>query len=109
MRISDWSSDVCSSDLLTIERQRQGELRLHARSAGQFVLAKAPASDLPGRHVQQGELIGYVTPGHADVIRIAVPQGAIDLVRRNLRHLRYPIAALQIGKASGRAGVCQYV
>src|SRR3546814_16886772 len=44
---------------LTIERQRQGELRLHARSAGQVVLAKAPASDLPGRHVQQGELIGY--------------------------------------------------
>src|SRR3546814_10492949 len=79
---------------LTIERQRQGELRLHARSAAQFVLAKAPASDLPGRHVPQRELIGYVTPGHADVIRIAVPPGAFDPVRRHLRHVRYRLAAL---------------
>ncbi len=79
---------------LGIQRQRQGELRLLARAAGRFVLAKAPAPDLPGRHVRQGELIGYVTPGHADVIRIVVPQDDIDLVRRKLRGVRYRIAAL---------------
>ena len=77
-----------------IQRQRRGELRLFAQAAGEFVLAKAPAPDLPGRHVRQGELIGYVTPGHADVIRIVVPQDDIDLVRRNLRGVRYRIAAL---------------
>ena len=89
---------------LGIQRQRQGELRLLARAAGRFVLAKAPAPDLPGRHVRQGELIGYVTPGHADVIRIVVPQDDIDLVRRKLRGVRYRIAALP-GATYDGAGV----
>ena len=92
-RISQLETDE-ADHRLGIQRQRQDELRLLARAAGRFVLAKAPAGDLPGRHVRQGELIGYVTPGHADVIRIAVPQDDIDLVRRKLRGVRYRIAAL---------------
>src|SRR3546814_7545792 len=78
MRISDWSSDVCSSDLtekkLAVQRQRSAQLRLAARTPGRFVLVLAPAGDLPGRHVKQGDLIGYVAPDHAEVVRIAVPQ-----------------------------------
>src|SRR3546814_6813262 len=30
MRISDWSSDVCSSDLLLVDAPRQSETELHA-------------------------------------------------------------------------------
>src|SRR3546814_1494554 len=30
MRISDWSSDVCSSDLIAVERLQQHEMLLHA-------------------------------------------------------------------------------
>src|SRR3546814_8472576 len=34
MRISDWSSDVCSSDLLIVLEQVHGDLELEADSAG---------------------------------------------------------------------------
>lgn len=87
---------------LAVQQQRFGELRLTAGTAGQFLLAMAPATDMPGRYVKQGELIGYVTPGHADVVRIAVPQDDIDLVRRDLRGVRYRISALPGSTYSGK-------
>src|SRR3546814_8660317 len=47
MRISDWSSDVCSSDLLGVDRQRprQGDALAHAarKMAGVGVLETAKA------------------------------------------------------------------
>ena len=79
---------------LAIQRERYGELRLLAGADGRFVPALAPASDLPGRHVRQGELIGYVTPPRADVVRVVVAQDDIDLVRRKLVRVRYRVAAL---------------
>lgn len=79
---------------LAVQRERLADLRLAAGTQGRFVLAAASASDLPGRHVRQGELIGYVTPGQAEVVRIAVPQDDVDLVRRSLRDVRLRIAAL---------------
>src|SRR3546814_20380124 len=39
MRISDWSSDVCSSDLETCRRQKRGDCR-------RFVLTSAPVRGL---------------------------------------------------------------
>src|SRR3546814_480923 len=63
---------------LAVQRQRSAQLRLAARTPGRFVLVLAPAGDLPGRHVKQGDLIGYVAPDHAEVVRIAVPQDDID-------------------------------
>ncbi len=86
---------------LAVQRERLADLRLAAGTQGRFVLAAAAASDLPGRHVRQGELIGYVTPGQADVVRIAVPQGDVDLVRRSLREVRFRIAALPGATFSG--------
>ncbi|AMG75266.1 site-2 protease family protein [Sphingopyxis granuli] len=87
---------------LAIQRERYGELRLLAGAEGRFVTALAPASDLPGRHVRQGELIGYVTPGQAEVVRVAVSQDDIDLVRRELVRVRYRIAALPGATHEGR-------
>src|SRR3546814_9803057 len=48
MRISDWSSDVCSSDLCE-HRRRQGEDRGAARRAGHpEVLARRPGEEAAG-------------------------------------------------------------
>lgn len=79
---------------LAVQRGRLADLRLTAGTQGRFVLATAAAVDLPGRHVRQGELIGYVTPGQAEVARIVVPQDDVDLVRRSLRRVRFRIMAL---------------
>src|SRR3546814_12187833 len=53
---------------LAVQSQRSAQLRLAARTPGRFVLVLAPAGDLPGRHVKQGDLIGYVAPDHAEGI-----------------------------------------
>ncbi|MFA7602958.1 MAG: peptidase M50 [Novosphingobium sp.] len=79
---------------LAVQRQRLGDLNMTAGAEGRFVLASASATDLPGRHVRQGDLIGYVTPGYAEVARIAVRQDDIDLVRGELKRVRFRIAAL---------------
>src|SRR3546814_10107148 len=71
MRISDWSSDVCSSDLLPQDPLRLG-LDLSLRRAGVGLLA---ARGQGGRHLGRGALL--------------------------------PLP--QIGRASCRERVCQYV
>lgn len=77
---------------LTIQQQRLGDLRVPAMTEGRFVLAAAPAADLPGRYVRKGELIGYVTPPRAEVARIAVGQDDIALVRQHLNGLEFRLA-----------------
>src|SRR3546814_4911630 len=83
MRISDWSSDVCSSDLLQSER---GSLRI-------VVALDATAA---------GEMLGVHPEGDAE--------GA--LVQHDGGHLRgigqHGLEG-QIGRASCRERVCQYV
>jgi len=77
---------------LAIQQQRFGDLRVPARTDGRFVLAAAPAADLPGRFVKKGELIGYVTPRQAEVARIAVGQDDIELVRDHMNGLKFRLA-----------------
>lgn len=79
---------------LAIKRQQLGELQIRAAAAGRFILYAAPADDLPGRFVQKGDLIGYITPGYAEVARIAVAQDDIDLVREHLGSLRFRLASV---------------
>src|SRR3546814_2108012 len=80
MRISDWSSDVCSSDL--------EELRLH-RS---IIFDAAMAVDMVGCHIEE----------NADIRREA--RREIDLIGRHLDDIDR-----EIGRASCRERVCQYV
>src|SRR3546814_19517963 len=78
MRISDWSSDVCSSDLAGLGQQGLG--RLHTL------------------------LVGRVLPVH--ILRLAIVAGAWlhEAVGRKLAGAQH-----QIGSASCRGRVCQYV
>lgn len=75
-----------------VQLRRLGDLSIPARNQGRFVLAAAPAEDLPGRYLSKGDLIGYVTPGRAEVARIAVPQGDFELIRGNLKKVRFRLA-----------------
>lgn len=64
-------------------QDRADALAIFARDAGRFVVPRA--SDLPGRFVRQGELIGYVLAGPPRTVRMVVEQGDIERVRSALR------------------------
>ena len=59
------------------------EQRVSARRAGEAVILRA--ADLPGRFVRKGDLIGYVAFGENRLVRVIVPQQAIERVRGELR------------------------
>jgi len=79
---------------LAAHEQRLGELEVKAGVEGRFVVAAAPADDLPGRFMKKGDLVGYVTPGYAEVARVAVSQDDADLVRGELRGVSFRLASL---------------
>src|SRR3546814_11027679 len=85
MRISDWSSDVCSSDLLSREN---GFVRLHRRDAAE--------ADMARRAVHR---LGRTRGG-------AVALAVID--RAQMRATFQHLAADQNGRATCRERVCQY-
>src|SRR3546814_3659066 len=87
MRISDWSSDVCSSDLRSGDTEpRRGDERHRGDPAGQ-----PRARGLPGReHLQP-------------------PLEVVDRVQMARRRYRAAMRGLEIGSASCRERVCPYV
>src|SRR3546814_8825386 len=99
MRISDWSSDVCSSDLpAEAEIVLEGEL-------------------VPGNHVEPegpfGEVTGtYADPGEAHVFRLKAITRRRDPIYYAL-HCGFPATDTQstteTGRASGREEGRQYV
>src|SRR3546814_1809468 len=97
MRISDWSSDVCSSDLAVADQvQAVGRQFLHADRAGRIAVARIglPVQVLAAvivsekRGVQDGDRHGYE---RASEVSIGTDGRA------------------QIGRASCRERVCLYV
>jgi putative peptide zinc metalloprotease protein len=61
--------------------------RLVAYSGTDGVFAVMAPEDLPGRFVREGETIGYVLPSGSRIVRAAVSQDDIDLVRNHLRQI----------------------
>src|SRR3546814_4706630 len=92
MRISDWSSDVCSSDLTT-RRESGMTSDLFEDERRDLVLADRAVL-----------LAGFALPVEAALI------DALDRVaaRAPFRHMITP-GGFQIGRASCRERVCQYV
>src|SRR3546814_15747755 len=110
MRISDWSSDVCSSDLPHLEDIHRREHRM-IRSGP----LKIKLQLFCGDEIAMG-------PGKADLLEAISAQGSISAAGRALgmsyrrtwlfvdvmnRCFRAPL--VEIGRASCRARVCQYV
>src|SRR3546814_19775246 len=78
MRISDWSSDVCSSDLLdALRAQRRDEARVGRAAAGTFF--RLPAGELRQHLARRGaqpalgreERLTAAVPRHAEVQVVA--------------------------------------
>src|SRR3546814_3966594 len=86
MRISDWSSDVCSSDLFHLPRA----IGLVQRHAGGF-------ADSLGRHIGNIAMPVLIIGQH-------LPRDRIDMATDSQKASKG-----QIGRASCRERVCQYV
>src|SRR3546814_14280021 len=115
MRISDWSSDVCSSDLRTT---LAAQLPEGSRYLGQ-VRRRLFAASRSGRPV---ELCGYLpvyqlpaSTGSGPACRVLLPEGFDPQTRLHaglVAELERALAhhgVLEIGRASCRERVCQYV
>src|SRR3546814_10130780 len=90
MRISDWSSDVCSSDLYSLEMKRRGASRV-------------VAIDSDPRYLAQAELVAEVYDADIEFRQMSVYDVAglgerFDLVlfMGVLYHLRHPLLALDL-------------
>ncbi len=62
--------------------ERRAALTVASTAAGTFRVPRA--EDLPGRYVKRGDVLGFVTPAHAALARVVVPQADIELVRHRL-------------------------
>src|SRR3546814_14827793 len=101
MRISDWSSDVCSSDLGARQEAQAGVLRNAADEAlGVKAPDRRPASGAGRhRHVDDMRVSGHGAHGGVDVLadellsRVLLPdpgEAGKVLPKRNIQHAKSP-------------------
>src|SRR3546814_15013466 len=106
MRISDWSSDVCSSDLRPCRT-------FQAAHRGVAVEADDEAVAGGARLLQQGHVAGVqkveTAVGEADLEPGLTPAGDLSHQAVEVGHLGFGGEQFQIGRASCRERVCQYV
>src|SRR3546814_9677664 len=95
MRISDWSSDVCSSDL--VAREVSFEHLVDAARVLQGLVAGRVAG-----HLHAVRLV-LQTGRRRPVLRVVAGVGRLGLV------LLARVVLLQLGRSSCRARVCTYV
>src|SRR3546814_18888873 len=119
MRISDWSSDVCSSDLEmsnVTDEARQAideDLGQIDHSIGQLMEYARPAGIVPEQGVDISSVLRDLferermhTESLGDVLTANIEP---NLYARISAHDLKRIVGNQIGRASCREGVCQYV
>jgi len=66
-------------------QRRAGEQSIAARVAGRWL--PAPSTELGGRYVRRGEVLGYVVDGPSHLLRVAVTQEDMGLIASRLRHV----------------------
>jgi putative peptide zinc metalloprotease protein len=71
---------------LALARQRVSDLGVRSLADGQFVLPRA--TDLIGRFVRKGDVLGYVARFEEPVILAIVPEDSADVVRQRTRQLQ---------------------
>src|SRR3546814_19901329 len=80
MRISDWSSDVCSSDLLDLAVARQRGVVVDAQAGGGLELGLVVVADAAFGHQPRG-FVGEAPPAFARA-RFGVLAGAVHVASR---------------------------
>jgi putative peptide zinc metalloprotease protein len=70
--------------------ERAAALQLVASTVGVFTVGRA--GDLPGRHLRQGETIGWVIADDTPVVRVALDQASIEAVASATRHVELRLA-----------------
>src|SRR3546814_16556811 len=111
MRISDWSSDVCSSDLAPhvdagIDRAALGRIELLAPHRLDAVAADQDVAT-QRRHALAGAGIGQMQ-GDAGVVLLGLQQPAAEMAAVGAEAPLHR-AAPESGRASGRERVWRYV
>src|SRR3546814_12451997 len=109
MRISDWSSDVCSSDLLrrTGHGRQIGAELVVGRKGGHAVVVELQAEHLPGIALQRRQAPVEEQRARDALVPVAAVEKAVLARRRALRRflrLKVPQRLVAIGGASGREG-----
>lgn len=75
-----------------LERARAESVNLDLRSKADGTLVVQRAEDLPGRFLQRGQLVAWVTQDVNRMLRVVVPQEDIELVRQRLLSARVRLA-----------------
>src|SRR3546814_15761570 len=110
MRISDWSSDVCSSDLKCKELTANRAFRWFTRSRGgpgdcrRYATKAAGPRRIPSRFVRVAGMGGSVRFRIRPPNAILAKSEDVDVVL-----LTHAGGGRKIGRASCRERVCQYV
>jgi putative peptide zinc metalloprotease protein len=81
-----------------IERARG--LQVAAAVRGRFTVQQA--ADLPGRHLRQGEVIGFVIGDEPPVVRVALDQASVEVVARSTRGVQLRLAGATDVEYEGR-------
>src|SRR3546814_3621833 len=97
MRISDWSSDVCSSDLYT--KNKGGEKRLKG--------VKVRLCDWLYRAILRDRRVLEYSPSYFQLG--PVERRLYEVARSTCTTGAVQVGLDEIGRASGRERVCQYV
>src|SRR3546814_19483702 len=113
MRISDWSSDVCSSDLLEVKRYKEPEVLEFDVKRGKIPIGSVEASFMLDEQTGYIKINRFAATTHSEFVLAAGAlreQGMTNLVL-DLRNTGggYLSQAIEIGSASFRERVCQYV
>src|SRR3546814_11152875 len=112
MRISDWSSDVCSSDLLLALTLVIGILVDDAIVEVENIEKRIEAGQTPYRAALIGaDSIGLaVLATTATIIAVFAPVSVMPgQAGQFFRHFGLTVAVAELGRASCRERVCQYV
>src|SRR3546814_11346070 len=119
MRISDWSSDVCSSDLDPTVKDKSARVIdiIAPQGKGQRALIVAPPRT--GKTVLLQSIAKAITDNHPEVFLLVLlvderPEEVTDMQRSVKGEVisstfDEPANRHEIGRASCRARVCQYV
>ncbi len=82
---------LARSARLAEAQRRLDVLTIAAATDGRWT--PAPPTALEGRYVKRGEVIGYVVPGPSRLVRAAVTQEDMDLVRSRLQAVQVRLAS----------------